>query len=96
MLAGYSFLWLELQDLTCHLVVRRSSISFRRPVREEIIAICRRPNENDLLTFKSTLTRNGKARIAPGRNHRGRRVGRRRISGSFVALKEANTTSNEA
>ena len=34
-LAGYGLLWLELRDRTCHLVIRQSSLSFRRPVRKE-------------------------------------------------------------
>ena len=96
MLAGYSFLWLELQDLTRHLVVRGARSSFRRPVREEIIAICRRPNENDLLTFKSTLTRNGKARIGLDVTIEEGGSVAVEFQGSFVALKKGNTTSNEA
>ncbi|MFZ0710649.1 MAG: YiiD C-terminal domain-containing protein [Terrimicrobiaceae bacterium] len=62
-LTGYGFLWLELSDRTCHLVIRRSSLSFCRPVRKEIVAICRRPDEEALSAFKAAFSEHGKARI---------------------------------
>ena len=62
-LAGYGLLWLELQDRTCHLVVRESSISFRRPVRKEIRAICRLPDAGALSAFKAKFAQKAKARI---------------------------------
>jgi thioesterase domain-containing protein len=62
-LTGYGFLWLELRDRGCHLVIRRSSLSFRRPVRNEIVAICRRPDESALNAFKAAFAQHGKARI---------------------------------
>ena len=62
-LAGYGLLWLELRDRACHLVIRQSSLSFRRPVRKEIVAICRRPDEEMLRTFKDEFAQRGKARI---------------------------------
>jgi thioesterase domain-containing protein len=63
-LAGYGLLWLELQDNTCHVVVRKSSLSFRRPVRKEIVAICRRPAQEDLRLLKAALAEQRKARIS--------------------------------
>jgi thioesterase domain-containing protein len=62
-LAGYGLVWLELADNTCHVVIRKSSLSFRRPVRSEIVAICRRPAQEELQTFKATLAEHCKARI---------------------------------
>ena len=62
-LAGYGFLWLELGDRAAHLVVRDSTLSYRRPVRREIRAICRRPEEAELEAFRATFAREGKARI---------------------------------
>ena len=62
-LAGYGLLWLELRDRACHLVIRRSSLSFGRPVRKEIVAICRQPDEEMLRAFKAEFAQRGKARI---------------------------------
>jgi thioesterase domain-containing protein len=56
-------LWLELRDRTCHLVIRQSSLSFRRPVRKEIVATCRRPGEATLRAFKEAFAQRDKARI---------------------------------
>jgi thioesterase domain-containing protein len=62
-LAGYGLLWLELRDRACHLVIRESSLSFRRPVRKEIVAICRRPDPKLLREFKEAFAQRGRARI---------------------------------
>ena len=62
-LAGYGLLWLELRDQALHLVIRHSSLSFRRPVRKDVVAICRRPNPEILREFKAALERHHKARI---------------------------------
>ncbi len=43
-LAGYALLWLELNDRTAHIVIRKSSIQFRHPVRGELRAVI--PNSN--------------------------------------------------
>ena len=63
-LSGYGLLWLELKDTECHIVIRRSSISYERPVRGEIRATCVRPREEALAEFKQTFQRKGRARIA--------------------------------
>src|SRR5919109_4586378 len=47
-LSGYGLLWLELKDTDCHIVIRRSSISYERPVRGELRATCVRPREEAL------------------------------------------------
>lgn len=62
-LAAYALLWLELPDPNCHVVIRDSLISFRRPVRKDPRAICRRPDEAVLSKFHHDFARAGKARL---------------------------------
>ena len=61
--AGYAFLWLELGDRDSHIVIRESSLSFQKPVRGEIRALCVRPADSVLKTFKAAFAAKGKARI---------------------------------
>jgi thioesterase domain-containing protein len=63
-LAAYGFLWLELGDRTVHLVIRDSALSYRRPVRREICAICRRPSDAEINAFKAAVAQKGKGRIS--------------------------------
>jgi thioesterase domain-containing protein len=63
-LAGYGLIWLEMGDKMAHVVIRNSELSFRRPVRGEIEAICRRPSEDELLMFKNAFAQHHKARIS--------------------------------
>lgn len=60
-LAGYALLWLELRERECHVVVRESTLSFRRPVRGDIRAKCSRPDDEAMAKFKDDLSRKGKA-----------------------------------
>ena len=62
-LAGYAWLWLELREPGCHLVIRDSRIAFRRPVRGEIRAQCHRPPAEAWRAFASAFREKGKARI---------------------------------
>lgn len=62
-LAGYSTLWLELGNRDAHIVVRKSSIDYRHPVRGEIRAVCARPSASAISSFRKKFERNGKARI---------------------------------
>ncbi len=62
-LAGYGLLWLVLEDRDCHIVIRSSSISYERPVRGQLRAICRHPDESELADFKNSFEKKGKARI---------------------------------
>jgi thioesterase domain-containing protein len=62
-LAGYGLVWLELRDTACHVVIRESSIFFLAPVRSEIRAVCRRPDEATLAAFHRDFARKGKARL---------------------------------
>ncbi len=63
-LAAYGLIWLEIGDKTAHVVIRKSELSFRRPVRREIVAICRRPSEDELWMFKNAFAQHHKARIS--------------------------------
>jgi thioesterase domain-containing protein len=63
LLAGYAMLWLEIQDRDCHIVVRSSTLDYRRPVRGQLRAVCRKPGEEELAHLKETFRRKGKARI---------------------------------
>jgi thioesterase domain-containing protein len=62
-LAGYGLLWLELGDAGSHIVVRQSSLDYRRPVRGELRAVCPRPPAEAMIAFRETFARRGKARI---------------------------------
>jgi thioesterase domain-containing protein len=62
-LAGYALIWLELDDIDAHVVIRSSTIKYLRPVRESIRAICRRPDGTVLRAFKEDFAASGKARI---------------------------------
>ncbi len=61
MLTGYALLWLELGDRDAHIVIGESTLQFRRPVRGELRAICRRPG--DLAGFREAFAAKGKARL---------------------------------
>ncbi|WP_035611617.1 YiiD C-terminal domain-containing protein [Haloferula sp. BvORR071] len=65
-LAGYALLWLELGDKEAHIVIRSSKVSYDRPVRGEIRAICLRPSEATLARFRKNYERSGKGRIKLG------------------------------
>lgn len=60
-LAGYALLWLELRERECHVVVRESTLSFRKPVRGDIRAKCTRPDDETIAKFQDDLSRKGKA-----------------------------------
>jgi thioesterase domain-containing protein len=62
-LAGYSLLWLEIKASDCHIVVRSSSIDYRRPVRGELRAVCRRIDADELARLRETFFKKGRSRI---------------------------------
>jgi thioesterase domain-containing protein len=62
-LSGYALLWLEVGDPDCHIVIRESRISFRKPVTGTLRAVCRRPPPDVLDTFRAEFARKGRARI---------------------------------
>jgi thioesterase domain-containing protein len=86
-LSGYGLLWLELQEAECHIVIRKSSISYKRPVRGEIRAICFRPEEAALAEFKETFQEKGSARISLSATIEDQGVTAVQFEGIFVALR---------
>ena len=86
-LSGYGLLWSELQDPQCHIVLRDSTISYERPVRGEIRAICVRPDAETLAHFKQTFHQKGRARIALAATIEDQGITAVRFQGTFVALR---------
>lgn len=62
-LAGYAMLWLQLGDRHAHIVIRESSIRYKRPVRGTLRAVCARPDDASLAAFKTTFQSTGKAHL---------------------------------
>lgn len=62
-LAGYALVWLEIGDRSAHVVIRESSIRFRRPVRGELRAVCHAPDAAALAAFRADFAKRGKARL---------------------------------
>jgi len=62
-LAGYAALWMALEDREAHIVIRRSSLEYKLPVRGEIRALCEIPNGKPAGTFRKTFERHEKARM---------------------------------
>ena len=62
-LTGYACLWHALDDRDAHVVIRRSELDYRHPVRGTLRAICRKPAEAKLAAFRATFAKAGKARI---------------------------------
>lgn len=86
-LSGYGLLWLEMQDMACHILIRESSISYDRPVRGELRAISFRPEAQVLLEFKKTFHEKGKGRVALTAEIEDDCVTCVRFRGIFVALR---------
>ena len=86
-LAGYGFLWLELRDPKVHVVIKESAIRFRRPVLGDIRAICRKPDDAVLSSFKSDFARKGKARIALNVEIVEDEIAAVEFQGTFVAVR---------
>lgn len=74
-LAGYALLWLEIARQSgaeagkspatqAHVVVKESTISYRRPVKDALIrVVCERPDTEVMNTFHHQFSQKGKARI---------------------------------
>jgi thioesterase domain-containing protein len=86
-LSGYGLLWLELRDTECHLVIRDSSISYDRPVRGDLRAVCVRPAEEAMETFKRQFRQKGRARITLEATIEDEGVTAVRFRGTFVAMR---------
>lgn len=87
-LSSYGLLWLELQDDECHLVIRDSTISYERPVRGELRAVCVSPGAEALAAFKKNYRRKGRARIVLSATVEDGGVLAARFRGTFVALRQ--------
>lgn len=61
--AGYAFIWNQLDDARAHVVIRDSVMNFRRPVRDELRAVCVLPSATELDGFRRDFLRTGKARL---------------------------------
>jgi len=86
-LAGYSAVWLALDDSSAHVVIRESTISFRRPVVGDISAVCLLPDQSELDRFRADFSRKGKSRISLNVfiDHEGERAVN--FTGTFVAVR---------
>ena len=62
-LTGYAMLWLQLGDRDAHIVIRESSIRYKRPVRGTLLAVCQQPDEAMLGEFRAAFAATGKAHI---------------------------------
>lgn len=62
-LAGYAMLWLQLGDRQAHIVIRESRIRYRRPVHGMLRAVCLRPDDATLATFREAFATKGKADV---------------------------------
>ncbi len=85
--SGHGLLWLELGDAGSHIVVRKTSLDYRRPVRGPLRAICRRPAAAELAEFKAGFQRHGKARILLHATIDEEGATAVEFSGTFVALR---------
>lgn len=85
-LSGYGLLWLELKDTECHIVIRKSTISYERPVRGEIRAICVRPREEALIEFKKSFHQKGRSRISLAATIEDEGIVAVHFDGLFVAM----------
>lgn len=86
-LAGYGFLWLEIQEMPADIVIRESSIRFLHPIRTVIRAICARPEAAHLRAFHETLRAKGKARITLRVRVEENETVAAELEGTFVALR---------
>ena len=86
-LSGYGLLWLELGDAGSHIVVRKTSLDYRRPVRGPLRAVCARPPSEETAIFKDTFARRGKARLELGAIIEGDTGPAVEFRGTFVALR---------
>lgn len=88
MVAGYGFLWQRVESRDCHIVIKESTIRYRRPLAGDIRAICESPEEAELERFLGKYARAGKAGIQLRVTiHTGDEVAVE-FDGVFVALKD--------
>jgi thioesterase domain-containing protein len=86
-LSCYGLLWLELREEGCNIIISDGSIRYDRPVREDIRAVCARPDEKALETFRRRFRQRGQARITLCATIEGGGVTAARFSGTFAAVR---------
>jgi thioesterase domain-containing protein len=86
-LSGYALLWLELRDTESHIVIRDSSITYDRPVRGDLRAVCERPEEKALEAFRRRFQQKGRARVVLSATIEDGGVAAVRFRGTFVAMR---------
>ena len=86
-LAGWGLIWLLLReaDLTARIVIQESSIRYRLPVTQDMIATCSKPSPARLEQFLATLRRKGIARLELQTQIRGDGQLAVEFSGRYVA-----------
>jgi thioesterase domain-containing protein len=94
-LSGYGLLWLELRDTESDIVIRDSSISYDRPVRDDIRAACVRPEEKMLDAFKRQYHQKGLARIVLTASIEDSGVTAVRFRGTFVAMRQRDAAAHD-
>jgi thioesterase domain-containing protein len=85
-LCGYGVLWLELGRTEAHVVIRESRMSFLRPVRHDLRAVCKRPEAEAIAALKTDLVRRGKARLSLSVELKEDATTAAVFEGSFVAM----------
>ncbi|WP_395735640.1 YiiD C-terminal domain-containing protein [Prosthecobacter sp.] len=62
-LAGYAMLWLQLGDRNAHIVIRESTLRYKRPVQGTLRAVCPRPDVASMTAFRAAFEATGKAHL---------------------------------
>jgi thioesterase domain-containing protein len=86
-LSGYGLLWLELRDTESHIIIRDSTIHYERPVRGHLRAVCARPDEKTMETFRRRFQQKGRARIVLSATIEDGDVTAARFRGTFAAMR---------
>lgn len=86
-LAGYGLVWLELDDPEAHVVVRDSAVRYRKPVRNDIRVVARRPESHVIDAFREAYARDGRARMLLEVSVEGDGEPAVEFTGTFVALR---------
>jgi thioesterase domain-containing protein len=86
-LAGYGALWMALGEREAHVVVKRSEIDYRRPVRKGLRAVCEIADTAELEQFRKSFSNRGKARMTLLVSIREDGEDCVRYRGEFVALR---------
>ena len=85
-LSCYGLLWLELREEECNIIIRDSTIRYDRPVRGDIRAVCARPDEKTVETFRRRFRQRGQARIVLSAIIEDGGVTAARFRGTFAAV----------